>query len=425
MAGVAWLVGLGVYWNLGFYSRVGLLFISAAILVCALVMLLPPWPASDRWFGRIGIVVVVAMLVDETLLLSRVTPTWTAGVLLAGAAGALQVFDLRRWRLPLVGAGLALFCLAAAAYIRTVVASPPIDVFVFQQMGPAALLKGINPYTSIYPNIYGPQTPFYSPDVLDASGRLTVGFPYPPLSLAMILPAYVLGGDSRYADIAAAAATAWLIAAATRTRTGGLAAFLLLLTPRMFWVIGNAWTETLFAFTFSLVMWCALRWRRGLPYALGLFLATKQYSVFALPLIGLLMAAGDGWRGAARLVGTAVIIAGLITIPFLLWNPAAFWRSIVVFHLLQPRSLDSLSHLVWMRANLAWVPFLSAVPFAAAAAVIGLVLWRAPRSPAYFAGGVTLLHLVFFAFNDRAFANYYYFTMATAAWACAAASRHG
>jgi hypothetical protein len=52
---------------------------------------------------------------------------------------------------------------------------------------------------------------------------------------------------------------------------------------------------------------------------------------------------------------------------------------------------------------------------------VALAAWRSRQSPAGFAGAVTLVNLVFIAFNKQAFANYYYFVIATAAWATAAA----
>ena len=424
MVAAAWLIGLAVYWNRGFYSRVGLLLVSAAILVCAGATLLPPSPSIDRWSSRISLTLIVCGLLLESVLLWSATPLWLSGLLLigVGALGALQALELGRLRPWLLGLGLCVFCAVAAEYIQTVAKDPQIDVFVFQQMAASGLLRGINPYTPGYPNIYDAHTPFYGAGVLDAAtNRLTVGFPYPPLCLLLILPGYLLGGDCRYADIVAVGGTAWLMAAASRSRWSGAVAFLFLLTPLVLYVIASSWTDTLLAFTFSLVMFCALRYRRGLPYALGLFAATKQYSILAMPMIVMLLKPSDGWREGARLIGTAVVVAALLTVPFWLWDPAAFWRSIVEFQFMQARRIDSLSHLVWMRAKVPWIPYLSAAPVAAAIAAMALVLRRPVRSPARFAGAVTLVLVVFFAFNDPAFANYYYFVIATAAWAAAAA----
>jgi hypothetical protein len=59
---------------------------------------------------------------------------------------------------------------------------------MFQQTGAAALLAGENPYEDRYPNLYEGHPEFYGPGVVDANKHLTVGLPYPPLSLLLTLP---------------------------------------------------------------------------------------------------------------------------------------------------------------------------------------------------------------------------------------------
>jgi len=72
----------------------------------------------------------------------------------------------------------------------------------------------------------------------------------------------------------------------------------------------------------------------------------------------------------------------LITVPFFLWNPAAFWRAVVEFQFIQPFRIDALSHLVWMHNGLPlwslvrWTPFALAVPATAFAGVLQLLLLR-------------------------------------------------
>src|SRR5678815_3854907 len=105
------------------------------------------------------------------------------------------------------------------------------------------------------------------------------------------------------------------------SRWTALIAALFLLTPRVLFLIEYAWTETIFAFTFSVMMFCAVRWRRALPYALGLFLAPKQYSVFALPFVPLLLGRARQRRDTVRLVLVGLAVAAFVTVPFFLWNP--------------------------------------------------------------------------------------------------------
>jgi hypothetical protein len=421
MAAVAWLVGRAIHLNDGYYSFPGLLLITAAILICAGAVLLPRIELLESLPAGIPIAIVVCAVVTEVVMLVRGTPVARWGIVTVGILGLLQAFRLGRLRLALIAVTLGVFCIVASIVFRRVVL-PPIDVLVFQQMGAEGLLRGENPYTPRYPNLYRADQPYYGPGVVDASNRLTVGLPYPPLSLLLALPAYVLGGDVRYADVAAIAAAAWLMVMFRPGRWTGLTAMLFLLTPRVLFVIEQSWTEALFVFMFALVMFCALRWKPALPYALGLFFATKQYAVLTLPFISFLVAPEDRWADIGRLLGKAMLVAGAITLPFFLWDPHAFWRAVVQFQFIQPMRWDSLSYLVGMYRWVPRFPLLMSAAFVAIVPVIGLAVWRCPRSPAYFAAATTLVSLVFFAFNKQAFCNYYYYVVATACCAAAAAS---
>jgi hypothetical protein len=364
-----------------------------------------------------GAVVVQALLMWERTGSQRIVG---AGALCLGLLGALQAAELRRLRVPLAGVMLGVFWISASLWIR-LEPTPNIDVLMFQQMGSEGLLRGENPYTPRYPNVYEAGTDFYGPSVVDANNFLTVGLPYPPLSLLLSLPGYVLGGDSRYADIAAVAASAALVLLSGPSRWTGLMAALFF-TPRTLLVIEYGWTEALFAFTFSVLMFSAIRWRRALPYALGLFLATKQYSVFALPLVPLLGGFAGTRQRVGRVVAVALAIAAAITLPFLLWDPAAFWRSVVEFQFVQPLRTDALSHLVWIHKYLRQLPWQQVIPFVALVAALALSMWRMPAAPAYFAGAFGVAQLLFFSLSKQAFANYYFFVIATLCWAAAAAS---
>src|SRR5207248_8919226 len=112
-------------------------------------------------------------------------------------------------------------------------------------------------------------------------GRLNFGYPYPPLSLLLIVPAYQLG-DLRYAQLAAMALAGAFIALARPGRTAFAAAALLLFTPRGFFVLEAGWTEPFAVLFLAVTVFAACRSPRQLPVPLGLFLASKQYLVLAL-----------------------------------------------------------------------------------------------------------------------------------------------
>jgi hypothetical protein len=314
---------------------------------------------------------------------------------------------------------------------------PGIDVYVFQMKGSAVLAHGQNPYVPSvvrYPNVYPTKWAmrFYGPGVVDKDNNLTYGFPYPPLSLLMDLPSYLFGshiidfrnldwgGDIRYSLAIAMALSAGLMAAARPGRWGPLAAALFLLTPRSLYVVDLAWTEPLLTLNFSVVMFCACRWRKMLPYALGLYFATKQYTVLSLPALLLLVDGPNQWRDLWRMLWRAGAVVAVITIPFFMWNPWEFTRAVVLWQLVQPFRADALSFLVLIYNHNGfhrppiWTPFVVIIPAAL------LAVWRGARSPAGFAAGVTLINLAFFAFNKQAFCNYYYFVMASSCWVVAA-----
>jgi hypothetical protein len=236
---------------------------------------------------------------------------------------------------------------------------------------------------------------------VDDQQRLTYGFPYFPLSLLLVVPGYLLGGDVRYAHVAALMLSAAMMCMARPGRWGALAATIFLLTPRALYVTDLAWTEPMLMLTFSIVMLCACRFPRALPYTLGLYFATKQYTILSLPAVLLLVHGTDYWRNILLMLCKAAAVAAVVTLPFFFWNPRQFFRAVVAWQLIQPFRADALSYLVWWARTYhadaidrSWV----AVPG-----------WRPP-----------LINFTFFAFNKQAFCNYYYFVIATACWTVAA-----
>ncbi len=427
MALGACLVGWAIHRTGGYYDVGALCAVTAAIAVCVAALLLAPVRVVESISPRVvTLALATAVLIESIQLLrgTRVDAWVIGGTACIGLLGVLQGFALGRLRTPMLGLMLVTFSIVASVVFLNRLRDPRIDVFMFQQMSASGLLHGYDPYAIRFPNLYFDLylhgELFYGPGVVDAMNQLTVGLPYPPLSLLLVLPGYVLGGDCRFANVVAIAAAAGLIAMTRPSRRTGLLAALFLLTPEVFYLIERAWTESVLALMFSLVMFCALRWRRGLPYALGLFFGTKQYAVLAVPLVWLLMERSDGWRELVGLLAKATLVAIAITAPFFFWDPPAFIRSVVQFQFVQPLRTDALSYLVWMHARfprltiLPWVPFVMLVPTTA------LTLWRCRRSPAGFAAACTVVNLVFFAFNKQAYCNYYYFVIATACWASAA-----
>jgi hypothetical protein len=118
-------------------------------------------------------------------------------------------------------------------------------------------------------------------------------------------------------------------------------------------------------------------------------------------------------------LATAIGPALAVTLPFLLWQPEAFFRSLVLLHLRTPFRPDALTYSAWL-VQRGGAPLPAATGFAALAIGVLLGITRAARSPAGFATSIALCYAAFFPFSKQAFANYYFVVVAALCCAIAA-----
>lgn len=418
-------LGYAIHLNIGNFGRGPIVWLTVSVILCCIALLAPRGIES---FSLRALPVALAIgIAFQAVLLLRGTMSDSQiflAIFVIAILAFVQFFDLRGLRLPLMIIMAAAFVFASQVAFNRHAKDPRIDVFVFQSDAAYCLRHGLNPYTFKYPNVYPPDTPFYGPGVLDAQGAfLTFGFPYPPLSALMVLPAYLIGGDVRYAHAVAMGLSAVLMAMCRRGqigRIGALSAAIFLLTPLALYVLDMSWTESLLALTFSIAMLCACRWPRALPYALGLYFSTKQYTILALPLLPLLAQGPDRGKAIRDMLIKAGLVVMAINLPFFLWKPEAFIRSLVLFQFRQPFRTDALSYLVLVYKQTQGVKLPIWISLVAVIPAYVVALRRSVRSPAGFAAALTLVQLAFFAFNKQAFCNYYYIVIATACWSIAA-----
>lgn len=346
---------------------------------------------------------------------------FVSGVGVAAVAGLLCT--AAGHRLGTVAFGLVLIChFLVGLWFLQHTNRPVIDTLMFQQHGAASLWEGSNPYAMRLADPYSPEHSalFYGPGV-SVNGRLTFGFPYPPLSLFLVVPAYWLG-DVRYAHLVAMTLAAALMGYARPSKWSYGVATLFLFTPRVFYVLGLAWTEPLAVLLLAAVVFCACRQPRAVPWMLGLLLAVKQYLALAIPLVALLMPGKFLWSRMGAALGRGIVVALAVTLPLALWNTGEFLRGVVVWQFHQPFRHDALSYLAWLFADQAPPAAVAlGLPLAAALLATAFALWRCPREPAGFALAVGVVFLVFFAFSKQAFANYYYFVIGALCCGLAAA----
>ena len=248
MAACAVLLGLAINVRGGMYAPRALEWLTIAAIVGLAAVALRLGSGAERplhdWF--IPILGVIAFLSAFRMLQqNRNDNQLIYPMLFFVGMGLLQIVDLRALRIPLLAAMVLAFC-AVSAYIFTQrIIEPNIDVFLFQQSSAKALVHGQNPYEARFPNIYsgnhsvefqnperfGPGTPFYGPGVVDDTGWLYIRIPYPPFSLLLVLPGYLLRGLSIRVVIAAGF-SAFLMRTARPGRWGALAALFSSSIPR-------------------------------------------------------------------------------------------------------------------------------------------------------------------------------------------------
>jgi hypothetical protein len=332
---------------------------------------------------------------------------------LLAAAIALGLLEHKRvWRFA-APVAVALYLAIGVWLIHRAAPKPAIDVYVFQQEAAKTLLHGGNPYAMSFDDIYRDTKPADRPvyaSNLVRDGKVLFGFPYPPLSLYLSTLGYAVAGDYRHAQLVALAGAALLIAFTRPGSESSLFAILLLFAPRSFFVLCRGWTEPFAVLFLAATVFCALRYRKLLPIALGLLLASKQYLVLALPLVPLLVDGPNLWRRSIKLALQAVAVAVVVTAPLALWDPQAFWHSLVTVQKLSPFREDALSYLVWYfhhtetKPGVVWA-------FVGAVVAIAIALWRGERSPAVFCASLALVCVLFISLNKQAFANYYAFVI--------------
>lgn len=407
-------LGYAIYVGRGGPGPIPFVFLAVAIGAAAVAVLArtPPGIGSGRGLPKLlgfGLAMELALLAVWPLTnplaqesVGDYLPFWIGLVVVAGVAAAPLFGTVRHgWARLAILAGLHF---ALGCWVILVAPDPFIDVWVMQADGARALVGGTNPYLPIYENLHGSDSPYYGPGLV-VDGRLTIGFPYPPLSLLLVLPGELLAGDPRFAHLLAMELAAVAMALSARmSRTGVSTALLFLFAPWSFFLVAGAWTEPLVILGVAGVTLAAARAPRLLGMAVGLMIAVKQYLLLGLPL-ALLILARSG-RERWRIGWQSVAVAALITLPFAAWNPGAFaWSTLgsLAGQIFRP---DSLSFLVVLPGD--WGPRLSGFGFLVLLPVGALVAWRAPRTTFGFAASLGLMLLVFFAFSRQGSANYHF-----------------
>jgi hypothetical protein len=377
--------------------------------------------ALEPWINRLVLPLLVgAFAFFFHMVLSFAPSDAYFGPLLLTAAtlvglGLVRNPAVERWRIPLF---LVVYAALGVWRIKATPA-PHIDVWVWHNEALDALLHGRNPYAGSMPNIYE-DAKFYDPSMV-VDGRVLTGFQYPPVSLYFALPGYLLG-DYRYSLLAGMLVAGACMAYTRPNGFGAIAMAVWLCCPRALFILEHGWTEPMLVMLVAVFLCCVVRAPKYAFIPLGLLIAGKQYMAIFLPLVWLLPTKDGVPRGNVGLVVRAVVAGGVVTLPFFLINPKAFFECMVLLQLRQPFRVESLSLVAWWFTQFGkrlpdWLGFASLLPTTA------LAFWRCERTPAGFATGLAFVSFVFFGLSKQAFGNYYFFTLGVICCAIAFASQ--
>lgn len=412
-------IGHAVQMTNGMYYKGAIAYVFYAMVALGLAFGLPRTEPLEKWSRMaLPIVILVGVVYELGQMLGAPPLKYMqlqnmhqaeafhfsiAALAVLTVAAFNERMGLKRWH----GVLMLLVFLFLGAWLVEVSPKPNIDVIVWHREGIAALLRGDNPYSISIPNIYNDDSN-YPGAVKD--GRVMIGYVYPPINLLLCVLGHIFG-DCRYALSAAiAAGGACLMAMRRNSGLPAAAIGLLMLTPRGLFSIENAWIEP-FAFMFLCVsLYLAARHPRYLPVGLGLLFVCKQYMPVLAPAVFLLPAMRGPRPQQIKQIIATVVVGSVVTLPFILWSPADFWKSVVDLHLNIQFRADALTYLAYWQAENGWHPS-SHWSFVAALAAGAVVWWRAPRTASGMAFAMGFVFLVFIAFNRQAFCNYYWLVM--------------
>jgi hypothetical protein len=270
---------------------------------------------------------------------------------------------------------------------------PGFDIYPIQEAAGNAVLAGQNPYlTHVYHS----------------------GYPYWPLS-AVLAAAGLVVGDTRWSLLLADAVTVTAFVAIARNvglpgRIGAIAGALFLWDSAGLYITWQSMTEPLvIAFTMCGIALLTARRPRGILAGIGfgLALATKQ---IAVGLVAMLLLTRQRQQQLAGV--TAVVVAGLILLPFLARSPEAFVEGSIASHLAEQSRAYALNLLDPLPGIVPPIqlPFVITAIVALTAALIVRRRWGDGVDGSIAA--TIALGVVAFALIEISFVNYYQIPLA-------------
>jgi len=396
------LLGLAIFLGDGMGSLTSKVFLLASTFFAAIA----PWKIDNKIPESFIRFLLVALLIFMFALpVTRIPgyylqstsqseiPYWLGLRSLAATAGILCWFHTGRRAKALFSACCAVLLLAGLWTLRAS-PHPAIDVFSFFEAASSELSKGGNPYGILMPNIYGPNTNLYAPDLLQGDS-LKFGFPYPLTTLLAGWLGNLLFPDYRFVFLALYVLAAFFLG--LQGEVEKKIALLALFFPRLEFIFEQGWSDGLSA---ALLLGTAALSTR-IPGAIlaALWISSKQYLIpFVLPWMSL-------YQQEKKRSIVCLSTVGLLYFLPLFSEPQAYFWSTFGLQFVQPFRPDSLSYLFGPLYLLTAGIFLW---FLGLFFRIKNILKERKLTPHSALEIVFWLLWAFFIFNKQAFANYYF-----------------
>lgn len=410
----------------GEYDPTALLLVGVTLVSLGLGVVSSTFPDPGPWSHQFIRTVGIAGVGLQLYQLSISPPGWYLHeVRMYDYLGLLAVFaaltgpvvvQFPQYRILYSSLWMAAFS-AIGIWIIVASPNPQIDVFQWTHYSLDSLKSGKNPYALQMPNVSGDS--IYWPDGSNWYGRplsedkkwVHVGYAYLPFSL-MISGAGHVFGDMRLASLAllVAAGVSLLKGRGTYAVFG---AALLLTMPRIFLVLQQAWTDAYCVGFLAITACLAARSSRWTPWFLGLTLVTKQYMVFLAPLGLLLIPAPWNRKKVALFIGQVILSGTIVTLPWILWNPSAWFDSVASTTVpFRPISLSIVVHIAHVSGA---VPlYADILPFIMMLPAYLLIYRFSARGPAGFALSSALLLGMFVACSKTSYGSQYFLVLGLA-----------
>jgi hypothetical protein len=253
--------------------------------------------------------------------------------------------------------GVALAAIGALVAVVAVIAlvpEPRIDVWYFLSQAVDVTLHAHDMYGHGWVNSPG----------------IAQGYTYLPMTDVAVTGGKELGGDVRWAMVAALVLSGVLMTLAARRQASKGAVLLYAVTPGLIALVEQSWTEPLLLLWLVAALFCVDRGHLGWAVVfLAVACATKQHALLLLPVFAM-------WRpfGLRR---TAAAAAGAVVLcmPWLIADLSAFWHDTVSYFLHLPPRADAPT-LFTAAVEAGWTPPRVIVGIVVLGG-IGLAAWKA------------------------------------------------